>query len=175
MDEPSAPGSFSASEPSAPNAPTQPTQTVEQAQAAVAAAKDKQRRLQLTYDVMEDPERFNLSMPALFAKGGEAESDAPLATYTVVPNSAAADYEKYLQAMKGVKTQEGMTPAQRNQAMNIRSKIFDPITEDTLKAITPNRVSLYNSPMLPREITAQNSPSTLFAGIPGAKVLESTG
>jgi hypothetical protein len=150
---------------------------VESANAAVAAAKEKQRRLQLTYDVMEDPERFNLSMPALFAGGGEAESGAELATYTVVPNSAAADYEKYLQAMKGVKTQQDMSSAQRNQAMNIRSKIFDPITEETLQRIRPKEDgrSLYESPMLPREITAQNSPSTLFAGIPGAKVVESTG
>jgi hypothetical protein len=178
LGEPSAPGdapTFSASAPNAPSQPTAPTQTVESANAAVAAAKEKQRRLQLTYDVMEDPERFNLSMPALFAGGGEAESDAPLATYTVVPNSAAADYEKYLQAMKGVKTQEAMTSAQRDQAMNIRSKIFDPITEETLQRIKPEGRSLYNSPMLPREITAQNSPSTLFAGIPGAKVLEASG
>lgn len=171
----SQPGNAPGNAPTAPNAPTQPTQTIESAQAAVAAAKDKQRRLQLTYDVMEDPERFNLSMPALFAKGGEAESNAPLATYTVVPNSAAADYEKYLQAMKGVKNQQNMSSEQRNQAMNIRSKIFDPITEETLQGIRPGGRSIYDSPMLPREITAQNSPTTLFAGIPGAKVLESTG
>jgi hypothetical protein len=56
---------------SEPTAPAQPN--VGAAQAALAAAKDKQRRLQLTYDVMEDPERFNLSMPALFAEGGVAE------------------------------------------------------------------------------------------------------
>lgn len=163
----------SISEPTAPrapgNEPTAPVQpNVGAAQAALAAAKDKQRRLQLTYDVMEDPERFNLSMPALFAEGGEA-------TYTVVPNSAAAEYEKYLQLMKGVKNQQDMSSAQRNQAMNIRSKIFDPITEETLQGIRPGGRSIYDSPMLPREITAQNSPTTLFAGIPGAKVLESTG
>lgn len=70
----SQPGNAPGNAPTAPNAPTQPTETVEQAQSAVAAAKDKQRRLQLTYDVMEDPERFNLSMPALFAKGGEASA-----------------------------------------------------------------------------------------------------
>ena len=69
----------SISEPTAPRAPgsepTAPTQpNVGAAQAALAAAKDKQRRLQLTYDVMEDPERFNLSMPALFAEGGVASA-----------------------------------------------------------------------------------------------------
>ena len=69
IDAPTDPGNA----PNEPQAPTAPTQTIDQAQAAVAAAKDKQRRLQLTYDVMEDPERFNLSMPALFAEGGEAE------------------------------------------------------------------------------------------------------
>ena len=69
----------SISEPTAPrapgNEPTAPVQpNVGAAQAALAAAKDKQRRLQLTYDVMEDPERFNLSMPALFAEGGIASA-----------------------------------------------------------------------------------------------------
>lgn len=69
----SQPGNAPGNAPTAPNAPTQPTQTIESANAAVAAAKDKQRRLQLTYDVMEDPAKFNLSMPAMFAEGGEAE------------------------------------------------------------------------------------------------------
>lgn len=69
----------SISEPTAPrapgNEPTAPVQpNVGAAQAALAAAKDKQRRLQLTYDVMEDPEKFNLSMPALFAEGGIASA-----------------------------------------------------------------------------------------------------
>ena len=69
LEKPTDPGNAPGSE---PTAPTQPN--VGAAQAALAAAKDKQRRLQLTYDVMEDPERFNLSMPAMFAEGGEASA-----------------------------------------------------------------------------------------------------
>ena len=92
----------SISEPTAPrapgNEPTAPVQpNVGAAQAALAAAKDKQRRLQLTYDVMEDPERFNLSMPALFAEGGVAEgkpidrANQPITTpdgYEITPSFA---------------------------------------------------------------------------------------
>ena len=66
---------FSLTAPTAPAAPAAPTKPDFSAtEAAIAAAKEKQRRLQLTYDVMEDPERFNLSMPAMFAKGGEASA-----------------------------------------------------------------------------------------------------
>jgi hypothetical protein len=296
MDEPSAPGSFSATEPSAPNAPTQPTQTIEQAQAAVAAAKDKQRRLQLTYDVMQDPEKFNLSMPALFSEGGEALpelgssasrdmqdylnsfvsgnkdvlqgmvggqvaegldtrligtymqslppkfaqqfllnlelakkaginlnkegvaniyaniangdtnyqigyspaqksvnlsrmdgnsgiglnigkdsvglnyasrfSEGGVATQTAVPDSAAADYEKFMQSMKGVRNREDITPAQNMQMIETRKKILDPFTQEALR-----QYKLYHGPMIPKPITSK-SPTTLFAGAPGAKVLE---
>ena len=155
----SQPGDFSATAPTAPNSPTAPTQTVEQAQASVAAAKDKQRRLQLTYDVMEDPERFNLSMPALFAEGG-------VATQTAVPDSAAADYEKFMRSMKGVKNQQDMTPAQNMQMIDTREKIFDPFTQEALR-----QYKLYHGPMIPKPITSK-SPTTLFAGAPGAKVLE---
>ena len=58
-------------EPSAPGgAPRQPSTSVEQVQAAVDQAKAKQRRLQFVYDVLEDPEKYNLSIPKLFADGG---------------------------------------------------------------------------------------------------------
>jgi hypothetical protein len=58
-------------EPRAPGgAPRQPSTSVEQVQAAVDQAKAKQRRLQFVYDVLEDPERYNLSLPKLFADGG---------------------------------------------------------------------------------------------------------
>lgn len=50
--------------------PTQPTSNPETLQAAVDLAKAKQRRLQFVYDVLEDPERYNLSLPKLFADGG---------------------------------------------------------------------------------------------------------
>ena len=68
LGEPRAPGNAPGNEPTAPVQPN-----IGATQASVEAAKAKQRRLQLTYDVMEDPERFNLSMPAMFAEGGEAE------------------------------------------------------------------------------------------------------
>jgi|GEM_PF-5548629 len=50
--------------------PSQPSSSAEQVQAAVDLAKAKQRRLQFVYDVLEDPERYNLSIPKLFAEGG---------------------------------------------------------------------------------------------------------
>jgi len=50
--------------------PSQPSASAEQVQAAVDLAKAKQRRLQFVYDVLEDPERYNLSIPKLFADGG---------------------------------------------------------------------------------------------------------
>jgi len=69
LSEPRAPGNAPGGEPTAPVQPN-----IGATQASVEAAKAKQRRLQLTYDVMEDPERFNLSMPALFAEGGVASA-----------------------------------------------------------------------------------------------------
>jgi len=106
-----APGDFSGTAPTAPNAPTAPTQTIEQAQAAVAAAKDKQRRLQLTYDVMEDPEKFNLSMPALFSEGGEAlpelgsSASRDMQDYL---NSSVSGNKDVLQGMVGGQVAEGL-------------------------------------------------------------------
>jgi hypothetical protein len=108
LGEPSAPGNAPGNE---PQAPTQPTQTIDSAQAAVAAAKDKQRRLQLTYDVMEDPERFNLSMPALFAEGGEAlpelgsSSARDMQDYL---NSSVSGNKDVLQGMVGGQAAEGI-------------------------------------------------------------------
>jgi hypothetical protein len=87
LSEPKAPGNAPGNEPTAPVQPN-----VGAAQAAVEAAKAKQRRLQLTYDVMEDPERFNLSMPALFAEGGVADrANQPITTpdgYEITPSFA---------------------------------------------------------------------------------------
>lgn len=92
MSEPTAPGNAPGGEPTAPIQPN-----VAAAQEAVNTAKAKQRRLQLTYDVMEDPERFNLSMPAMFAEGGVAEgrpidrANQPITTpdgYEITPSFA---------------------------------------------------------------------------------------
>ena len=117
LGEPSAPGNFSATAPTAPNAPSQPTaptQTVESANAAVAAAKEKQRRLQLTYDVMEDPEKFNLSMPALFAEGGEALPE--------LGSSASRDMQDYLNSsVSGNKdVLQGMVGGQATEGLDAR-------------------------------------------------------
>ena len=106
LGEPSAPGNAPGGEPTAPVQPD-----VDATQAAVAAAKEKQRRLQLTYDVMEDPERFNLSMPALFAEGGEAlpelgsSSARDMQDYL---NSSVSGNKDVLQGMVGGQAAEGL-------------------------------------------------------------------
>ena len=87
LEKPTEPGNAPGGEPTAPVQPN-----VGATQASVEAAKAKQRRLQLTYDVMEDPERFNLSMPALFAEGGVADrANQPITTpdgYEITPSFA---------------------------------------------------------------------------------------
>jgi hypothetical protein len=76
--------------------PSQPSSSAEQVQAAVDLAKAKQRRLQFVYDVLEDPERYNLSIPKLFATGGYVKraDGSPvygeIATGEVTPDTRAA-------------------------------------------------------------------------------------
>ena len=57
------------------DAPSAPSVNQADVEARIAAAQKKQAKQQLVYDVMADPERFNLSMPAMFAGGGEADKE----------------------------------------------------------------------------------------------------
>ena len=67
-------------------APTAPSGEYEKAkvEARAAEAKKKQSRQQLVFDVLSDPERYNLSLPKMFADGGFATADA-------IPTGAITD------------------------------------------------------------------------------------
>ena len=73
-----APGEFGRTAPTlgkefSMDAPSAPSVNQAEVEARIAAAQKKQAKQQLVYDVMADPERYNLSMPAMFAEGGSAE------------------------------------------------------------------------------------------------------
>lgn len=69
------PGEFKKTAPAEPAqfavaAPTAPSVSQEEVQARINEAQKKQKSLQLVYDVLSDPDRFNLSLPKMFAHGG---------------------------------------------------------------------------------------------------------
>jgi len=78
-------------------APTAPTISREQYDAKAVAAKQDRDSRQLALSAASDPERFNLSMPKIFAKGGEADAeDVPTPMLFSVPTYAeTVSHEMY--------------------------------------------------------------------------------
>jgi hypothetical protein len=105
MAAPSRPGGDPGSGPAAPS------RSQESVQAMVDQAKAHQKRLQLTYDVMQDPSKYNLSMPAIFANGGEVLpelGDSASKDMQDYLNSSVSGNKDVLQGMVGGQAAEGL-------------------------------------------------------------------
>lgn len=95
--------------------PTQPTANPEALQAAADLAKAKQRRLQFVYDVLEDPERYNLSIPKLFADGGYVKRAEGSPVYGEVADTGpvTADTRAALSLPQGLSASEAFNTLRR--------------------------------------------------------------
>lgn len=95
--------------------PSQPSSSAEQVQAAVDLAKAKQRRLQFVYDVLEDPERYNLSIPKLFAEGGYVKRADGSPVYGEVADTGpvTADTRAALSLPQGLSASEAFNTLRR--------------------------------------------------------------
>ncbi len=96
--------------------------------------------------------------PLMMKDGGEARLSTTFGE-SAVPENAAAEYAKFLEASKKSKVPAPL-PAM------LKEKIFDPLTKGGLQ-----EEGVYYDTMTPQPITSK-SPTTLFAGVPGAKVVE---
>ena len=96
--------------------------------------------------------------PVMMKDGGEARLSTTFGE-SAVPENAAAEYAKFLEASKKSKVPAPL-PAM------LKEKIFDPLTKGGLQD-----EGVYYDTMTPQPITSK-SPTTLFAGVPGAKVVE---
>jgi hypothetical protein len=102
-----------------------------------------------------------LPMPSTLNKSAVPESLPTLSTFgeSAVPDTAAEEYARFLEASKKSKVPAPL-PAM------LKEKIFDPLTKGGLR-----EEGVYYDTMTPQPITSK-SPTTLFAGVPGAKVVE---
>ena len=115
--------------------------------------------LDLSYQspfVQETPEQ-----PVLLKDGGvvHRKDGSPVYGERAVPETAAEEYARFLEASKKSKVPAPL-PAM------LKEKIFDPLTKEGLR-----EEGMYYDTMTPQPVTSK-SPTTLFAGVPGAKVVE---
>jgi hypothetical protein len=96
--------------------------------------------------------------PLMMKDGGEARLSTTFGE-SAVPENAAEEYARFLEASKKSKVPAPL-PAM------LKEKIFDPLTKGGLQ-----EEGVYYDTMTPQPITSK-SPTTLFAGVPGAKVVE---
>lgn len=96
--------------------------------------------------------------PLMMKDGGEARLSTTFGE-SAVPDTAAEEYARFLEASKKSKVPAPL-PAM------LKEKIFDPLTKEGLR-----EDGMYYDTMTPQPVTSK-SPTTLFAGVPGAKVVE---